>query len=127
MIYLLAKDILLIHHAVIQETGGSHGVRDMGLLESALAQPQQTFGGQDLYPVLEAKAATFFISLVKNHPFVDGNKRTAITATGVFLTLNGFQLSVQSPELVDFVSRIAASQPKLDEVAAWLKKNSHPV
>jgi death-on-curing protein len=76
-------EVLLLHARLIQRTGGSSGVRDMGLLGSALARPQATFGHNDLYPDLWSKAAALMPSLIKNHPFVDGNKRTALAATSI--------------------------------------------
>ena len=105
--YLTVSEILFIHSAVIDETGRSHGVRDIGLLESAVVGCRQTFGGDDLYPSLEDKAAALFNGLLKNHPFVDGNKRTAVTTLGVFLQLNGVILDLNPHELAQWVLRAA--------------------
>ncbi|HUM70888.1 MAG TPA: type II toxin-antitoxin system death-on-curing family toxin, partial [Chloroflexota bacterium] len=90
--YLTAQQVLFIHARLIATTGGEHGVRDIGLLESAVARPQATFDGVELYPDLFHKAAALMESLAQNHPFVDGNKRTAITATAMFLRRNGRRL-----------------------------------
>jgi death on curing protein len=92
MRYLTIEEVLRLHDRVIKRTGGSTGVRDRGALESAIAQPQMTFGGDDLYPTLPEKAAALCFSLAMNHPFVDGNKRTAHAAMEVFLILNGFEI-----------------------------------
>jgi death on curing protein len=92
MRYLTIEEVLRLHDRLIERTGGSAGVRDRGALESAVAQPQMTFSGDDLYPTLPEKAATLCFSLAMNHPFVDGNKRTAHAAMEVFLILNGFEI-----------------------------------
>jgi death on curing protein len=83
------EQVLFIHARLIQETGGTHGARELDLLLSAVARSQYIFDGQDLYPDLCLKASALFQSLIGNHPFVDGNKLTAISATGLFLQLNG--------------------------------------
>ena len=85
MIYLTLEDLLEIHRRVIESTGGSDGIRSIPLLDSAVARPQATFGGIDLYPALPEKAAALLHSIISNHPFVDGNKRTGFTAMDVFL------------------------------------------
>jgi death-on-curing protein len=84
VIYLTAAQVLFIHARLLAETGGAAGIRDLGLLEAAVARPQATFDGQDLYPDRFAKAAALMASLVGNHPIVDGNKRVGITAAGLF-------------------------------------------
>ena len=91
--YLTLNEVLLLHARLIQAAGGSRGQRDLGLLESAVARPQATFAGEDLYPDLWSKAAALMHSLVLNHPFVDGNKRVALTAAGIFLDLNGYRMT----------------------------------
>ena len=124
MRYLTAAETLFIHSAVIDETGGEHGLRDLGLLESALARPQQSFDQHDLYPTLEQKAAALVASLIKNHPFVDGNKRTAVTGLGVFLELNGFLLDVSQESLVTFAEQVATDKMDLPQIAQWIKENT---
>ena len=96
MIRLSKSQILLIHDQLISETGGSSGLRDEGMLDSALNAPFQTFGGEDVYPSLQKKAARLCFGLVKNHPFVDGNKRIGAHAMLVFLALNGLNCSTHS-------------------------------
>ena len=110
MEYLTINEVLLLHARLIQLTGGSRGVRDVGLLESALARPRATFGGDDLYPDLWTNEAALAHSLVQNHPFVDGNKRTALAATGIFLELNGYRLVSSNEGAVDFIHRVIAGR-----------------
>ncbi|MCB0062562.1 MAG: type II toxin-antitoxin system death-on-curing family toxin, partial [Caldilineaceae bacterium] len=100
--YLTAAQVLFIHDRLIAETGGSPGIRDLGLLAAAVARPQATFDGVDLYPTRFTKAAALMASLVNNHPFVDGNKRVGITAAGLFLRLNSYRLRATNAELERF-------------------------
>lgn len=109
MNYLSPAQVLFIHMRLIAETGGSAGLRDFGLL-AAVARPQATLDSQDLYPDLFSKTAALMDSLVRNHPFVDGNKRVGITAAGLFLSLNGWRLTVSNSELERFTLQIAQSQ-----------------
>ena len=99
MNYLTTEQVLFLHARLIQETGGSFGVRDIGLLKAAIARSQSTFDGDDLYPDLISKAAALLHSLIENHPYVDGNKRVGITAAGLFLEMNGMRLIASSKEL----------------------------
>lgn len=126
MRYLTAEQVLFIHSRVIHETGGAHGIRDIGLLQSAVARPHATFDGRELYPDLFSKAAALMTSLARNHVFLDGNKRTAITATGVFLSMNSRRLEASQKELVKFVLDIAVRKLSDSETAKWLKKHSTP-
>lgn len=113
---------------MIKRYGGSHGLRDVGLLESAVLRPQATFGGEDLYPTLFEKAAALMHSLLKNHQFVDGNKRTAYASTGVFLELNGYQLKNAGKKIaLNFTRKVENTSLSLEEIATWLKKNSAKV
>lgn len=120
-VYLTATQILFIHARLIDTTGGEHGVRDLGLLESAVARPQATFDGADLYPDLWQKTAALMESLAQNHPFVDGNKRTAITAAGLFLLQNGRRLQTTNEILEQFTLRVVNERPSLDDIAAWFR------
>jgi len=122
--YLTVEEVYLLHRRLIQRTGGSGGLRDPGLLESAVARPQASFDGEDLYPALWLKAAALMHSLVKNHPFVDGNKRTAVTATGIFLGLNGHPLTASNEEILRFAIQVAAEEMELERIAAWLQTHS---
>ncbi len=109
MKYISIQQVLFINSRVIVETGGQTGLRDLALLESAVARPHATFDGQDLYPSLFEKAAALLDSLVNNHPFLDGNKRTGITATAMFLLMNGFRLSCSQSEMEIFTLQVATS------------------
>jgi len=122
--YLTAEQVLFIHARLISETGGVHGVRDLGLLLSAVARPQATFDGQDLYPNLFLKAAALLESLVGNHAFVDGNKRTAITSAGLFLRINGYRLTADNQQLEAFILQCAQRLVSLEQMALWLKSHS---
>ena len=124
MNYLTAEQVLFIHARLISETGGVHGVRELGLLLSAVARPQATFDGQDLYPDLFAKAAALLESLIGNHAFVDGNKRTAITSASLFLRINGYRLTANNQQLEAFTLQCAHRLVSLDEMALWLKSQS---
>jgi death-on-curing protein len=122
--YLTVNEVLLLHARVIQRTGGSRGVRDMGLLESALARPRATFGGADLYPDLWTKAAALAHSLAQNHPFVDGNKRVALAAMGILLELNGCWLTASNEDAAAFIQRLVTGGIGIEETAAWLRTHS---
>jgi len=124
MIYLTAEQILFLHARLVAETGGSHGVRDLSLLLSAVGRPQASFDDEDLYPDLFAKAAALMDSLINNHPFVDGNKRTGIAAGALFLHANGARLQVSNAELEQFTLEVAQSQHTIEEIARWLKTHS---
>lgn len=124
MNYLTVEQVLFLHARLIEETGGSHGVRDVALLESAVARPQAAFDGVDLYPDLFYKAAVLMDSLIRNHPFIDGNKRTGIAAAALFLRQNGRYLTAANSELEAFTLYVTESRPDVSETAAWLKTHS---
>ena len=120
MIRLSKLQVLLIHDQLISETGGSSGLRDEGMLDSALNAPFQTFGGEDVYPSLQQKAARLCFSLVKNHPFVDGNKRIGAHAMLVFLALNGIDLQHSQTELSDVILQLAAGEIEATDLLHWI-------
>lgn len=124
MNYLTSEQVLFIHSRLIDETGGMHGIRDLGLLESAVSRPQAVFGNEELYPTIFHKAAALAESLIKNHPFLDGNKRTAITSTAIFLQMNGQTLKASQRELVDFTIELATRKSYFDQAVTWLRKFS---
>jgi death-on-curing protein len=124
MNYLTAEQVIFIHAFVVEETGGSHGVRDLGLLESAVARPQATFDGDDLHPDIFIKAAALLHALIQNHPFVDGNKRTGALAVILFLEFNGYELNAKNKELESFALKVAVAKISLSEIADWLRKKS---
>lgn len=122
--YLLANQVLFLHSRLVDETGGEHGLRDSGMLLSALGRPQASFDDHDLYPDVFSKAAALLDSLIRNHPFVDGNKRTAIASTAIFLELYGFRLSVDNDEMVTFTLACAQSELDLQDIRKWLTDHS---
>ncbi|MEX0616930.1 MAG: type II toxin-antitoxin system death-on-curing family toxin [Candidatus Woykebacteria bacterium] len=124
MIYLSAQNVIQIHYELVDATGGSQGLRNLGLLESALARPQQTFDGEDLYSTLEIKAAALVHSLLLNHMFVDGNKRTATVVMIEFLTLNGKKFKAANKEIVDFALWVENQKPSLEEISSWIQKHT---
>jgi len=122
--YLTPEQVLFLHSRLIAETGGGQGIRDLGMLLSALGRPQATFDEKELYPDLFSKAAALMDSLVRNHPFVDGNKRTAITAAALFLRFNGHRLVVENAEMVRFALACAQSQRSLEDITDWFRQYS---
>lgn len=124
MNYLSTEQVLFLHARLIKETGGSLGVHDIGLLKAAIARPQSTFDGDDLYPDLISKAAALVHSLIENHPFIDGNKRVGITAAGLFLKLNGVHLIADSKELEEFTLTIAKGVSNILEIRVWLEQKT---
>lgn len=123
MKYLTPQQILVVHDQVIKRFGGSFGVRDVGLLESACGRPQASFDGQDLYKTIFEKSAALIHSLLKNHPFVDGNKRTSLSSAGIFLRMNGYKLINSHEKEVKFTMNIENESLSFEEIAIWLKKN----
>ena len=121
--YLTLEEVLELHRLTLEQSGGLGGVRDLGGLESALAQPQMAFGGQDLYPTLAEKAAALGFSLVCNHPFVDGNKRVGHAAMETFLVLNGWELAAGVDEQEQLVLRLAAGSLKREEFTDWVRSH----
>ncbi len=121
---LSAQQVLFIHARLLATSGGGAGVRDLGLLQSAVARPQAVFDGQDLYPDLLSKTAVLLESLAQNHPFVDGNKRTAITAASLFLLRNGRRVQTSNAELERFTLWVVNEHPSLTEIGAWFEENS---
>ena len=117
---LTVRQVLLLHEQLCAETGGSQGLRDEDLLRSALSAPFQSFNGTDAYPSLQQKAARLAFGLVKNHPFVDGNKRIGAHAMLVFLALNGIELTYEQKALSDLFLSVAAGESGYAEILAWL-------
>lgn len=126
MRYLTVEEVLFIHHYLVTQTGGSHGVRDLGLLEAAVARPRASFGGVDMYEDVFTKAAALFESIARNHPFVDGNKRTAISSTVEFLYANGWDINVPPGRLDDEVVALVVDNPGTDAIAEWFRDNCVP-
>lgn len=120
MIQLSKSQILLLHEQLLETTGGSSGLRDEGMLASALNAPFQTFDGKDIYSSIQQKAARLCFGLVKNHPFVDGNKRIGTHAMLVFLALNGVELEYTQTELSDIILQLAAGETDIDRLLKWI-------
>jgi len=125
--YLTTEDILLLHYLSIQKSGGSHGLRDAGLLDAAVHRPQATFAGEDLYPTVFDKAGALCHSLIKNHAFVDGNKRTSLLSAMTFLELNGYRFECEQEELVTFGLKIDNENISYEGIAEWFKSHSRSV
>ncbi len=124
MKYLTTQKILAIHFQAVERFGGSHGIRDIGLIESAVARPQASFDGKDLYKTIFQKAAALLQSILKNHAFVDGNKRTALSSAAIFLYLNGYEITNTHEKEVGFVVKVDNQNLTMEQIASWLKKNS---
>ncbi|MCA9200913.1 MAG: type II toxin-antitoxin system death-on-curing family toxin [Planctomycetales bacterium] len=112
-----------MHRLVIELTGGGAGVRDLAGVESAVVQPQMTFGAEELYPTLIDKAAALCFSLVLNHPFVDGNKRIGHAAMETFLILNGHQLDADVDDAEQLFLKLAAGEVQRSELIDWITAN----
>ena len=123
---LSLEEVLELHRLVLRQTGGLEGVRDLGGLDSAVAQPQMTFDGQDLYPCLPTKAAALGFSLIRNHPFVDGNKRIGHLAMEMFLVLNGHELDAGVDEQERIILGLAAGEVSREEFAGWVRSSMRP-
>jgi death on curing protein len=115
--FLSLDEVLELHADQISSFGGTPGLRDEGLLESALAQPQATFGGQFLHPTISEQAAAYLYHIAMNHPFIDGNKRTAFAVTDTFLRLNGCALNLTDDEVYDLVMRVARGTMTKEELS----------
>ena len=127
MRHLALSEVLDLHRRIVEESRGSTGVRDLAALESAVAQPRMTFGGHDLYPEIADKAAALGFSLIRNHPFVDGNKRVGHAAVDAFLMLNGFELVSSVDEAEQTVLRLAAGDADREEWTSWLRAHCRPL
>jgi death on curing protein len=124
--YLSVAEVVELHRRVVMQSGGSEGIRDSSVLYSAVGQPLQTFGGEDLYPTLVDKAAALGFLLCRNHPFVDGNKRAAHASLEVMLVLNGFELSASVDEQERVMLDVAAGRVGREEFTAWVQSHTVP-
>ena len=120
MRHLTLNEVLDLYRQVMEQSGGAVGIRDLNALESAVAQPRMTFGGEELYPTVVGKASAHGFSLVMNHPFVDGNKRIGHAAMETFLVLNGFEINASVDEQERVILHLAASELDRDEFTKWL-------
>ena len=123
-IYLTAEEVLIIHAQIVDATGGSHGVRDIGAVASLSARAQMRFGGTDAYINVFEKAAAYMHSCAMFHPFSDGNKRTSVAIAARFLYLNGYELDCSNEEMESYVVLSVVEHHEIPSIAAWLEKNS---
>ncbi len=119
VVFLSVEDVLEIHRRVIQEFGGSSGIRDRGRLEAAVAMPRSTFGGQELHRGLAEKAASYHFHLCVNHPFIDGNKRVAVVAAEVFLLINGHELVASDEDVANLTFGVAGGRLSKGDVTEF--------
>lgn len=126
-VFLTFEQVLAIHDNQIELYGGSHGIRELSLLESAVMRPQTTFAGRDLYPTLFEKAAVLMHSLIMNHPFLDGNKRTGTVSALSFFEINGFRISSKQSELKQLSLKIESKKINLQDLTDWFKNHSRKV
>lgn len=117
------SDVLDIHKRQIERFGGLDGIRDVGLLDSALAQPQATFFGELLHPTIPTQAAAYLYHLAKNHPFLDGNKRTAFATMIAFLNMNGYELNMTEEVAYNMVMQVAQSKMTKEELSRFLEQH----
>ena len=127
ILFLTAEEVIRLQDRVIDQSGGLRGVKVRGLVESAAARPQATFGGHDLYVTVAEKAAALGHSLACNHGFEDGNKRIGHAAMELFLVLNGYEIVAPVDEQYAVFMRLAASQMTQDEFFVWVATNTHPI
>ncbi len=121
MRYLTLSEVLELHRRVMDQSGGSDGVRDLGGVESAIAQPQMSFAGSKLYPSIEEAATALCYSLVMNHAFIDGNKRIGHAALETFLVLNGYELIGDVDDAEKTILSLASGNMTRDELLTWVR------
>ncbi|MEX0775837.1 MAG: type II toxin-antitoxin system death-on-curing family toxin [Phycisphaeraceae bacterium] len=121
-VFLTLDEVLQIHTHQIESFGGSSSIRDLGLLESAIAQPRQRYGGRWLHPDLAAMAAAYLFHITRNHAFVDGNKRTGTQAASLFLRMNGFDVDYPLRETEKLVLAVAEGSASKDQVIKFFRK-----
>jgi death on curing protein len=124
---LSLQQVLELHEEAIRRYGGSVGVRDLGLVDSALAQPDASFGGVEFYPTLVEKIAALGFSLVRNHGFIDGNKRVGYAAMDVFARGNGHRLAATTDDAEAATLAVAASQWTLAQLTEWVRTHLQPL
>jgi len=115
-------EVINIHDILIDKFGGSHGIRDINALESAITRPFMTFDQKDLYPSLTAKASALIESLISNHPFIDGNKRVGYVIMRYFLLTSGFDIQATQSEKFEFVIKIAQNQLTFGQINSWISE-----
>jgi death-on-curing protein len=123
MRYLTVGEVLEIYSQVMKQSSGGFGIRELGALESAVAQPRMTFNGDELYPTIVEKASALGFSLIQNHPFIDGNKRAGHAAMESFLMFNGYEISANADEQVDVILGVASGKIDRNTFTEWLKNH----
>ena len=127
MRYVTLAEVVELHRRLLQATGGAPGIRDLGVLESAVSQPRATFGGVDLYPTLVEKAAALCFAVVQGHPFVDGNKRVGHAAMETFLVLNGVEINAPVDDQERLIFDLAAGRLSRTQLTDWLRQHFAPL
>lgn len=122
--YLTLEEILRLHFQVIEDFGGSHGVRDEGRLESVVNAPAQNVLGKDQYVSVYDKAAVYLRNIIGDHPFTDGNKRSALTVCAIFLDRNGYRINADPAVLENFIVTVAIDHLSIEEISEWLSVNT---
>lgn len=122
--YLTLEEILRLHFQVIEDFGGPHGVRDEGRLDSVVKAPAQNIFGKDQYILPHDMAAVYLRNIIGDHPFFDGNKRTALTVCAIFLSRNGYIIKADPKALENFTLTVATDHPSIEEISHWLKINT---
>ncbi len=127
MQFVTLDEVLIIHDLMLDIAGGKEGIHDFSLLHSAVERPKAQFGGEPLYTSLFQMGAALLQSLVKNHPFNDGNKRTAYYSTLRFLNKNNIMLQPSKSDLLTFMVSVDTENTSIDDIASWLENNSRPL
>lgn len=122
--YLSEAEVIAINEEMVSEFGGIHGLRDLHILRSAVDRPQMSIGFQDAYKSIFDKAAALFHSIINNHPFLDGNKRTSLLSAILFLEYNGFPLEFKGKEAVKFTRKVVSENYPVEQISKWLKEHS---
>ena len=122
--YFSLEDVLLLHFKLIEDFGGSHGVRSDDRLQSLVLAPRQEVFGEKLYPTVFERAAVYLRGAIADHPFIDGNKRTGVTLAAIYLMRNHYDMTATPTELEDFAVQVAVDTPDIPHIAAWLKAHS---
>lgn len=122
--FLSEAEIIAVNHEVIAKYGGIHGVRELNFLRLAVGRPQMSAGLKDAYPTIYHKAAAMFHSIINNHPFLDGNKRTSLFSSVLFLNYNGLEIKFTKDEAIKFTLRAHNDDWSVEEIAEWIKKHT---
>lgn len=125
--YLSEAEVILVNENMVSLYGGLHGIKDLNMLSLAVGRPQMTVGFQDAYPTIFDKAAAMFDSIIRNHPFLDGNKRTSLFSAVLFLTYNGWDVIFKRKEAVKFTKKVHDKRLSVEEISKWLKAHSQKI